>query len=51
MTLYQVLMKKSEYWGAMAILYYHKGEKNLAQFYKNASDGFKNKALKLSVNA
>lgn len=49
MTKYQSLMEKSEAEERLAIKFAQKGEQALAQFHKNASNGFKEKALNLSI--
>lgn len=47
--MYADLMKKSDDCCLKAIFYFHFGEPELAKFYKNASVGFKNKALNLRM--
>lgn len=49
MTKYQSLMEKSEAEERLEIKFAQKGEQALAQFHKNASNGFKEKALNLSI--
>ena len=49
MTKYEELMNKSDECCLKAIDYAKKGDWNMATFYKNASIGFKEKALKLNV--
>ena len=46
---YEELMNKSDECCLKAIDYAKKGDWNMATFYKNASIGFKEKALKLNV--
>lgn len=43
---YVELMEKSNWCCLKAIEFASKGERELATFYKNASEGFKQKALK-----
>ena len=47
MTEYEVLMIKSDAACKMAIKMAKKGDWRMAAFYKNASEGFKNKARNL----
>lgn len=49
MTKYQSLMEKSEAEERLAIKFAQKGEQALAQFHKNASNGFKEKARNLTI--
>lgn len=49
MTKYQYYMNKSDKETQIAIEFAKKGEQALAQFHKNASNGFKEKALNLSI--
>ena len=46
---YQTLINKSDKMCLIAIAYYRLKEYQLAKFYKNASIGYKEKALKLNV--
>lgn len=46
---YQTLIAKSDRMCLIAIAYYQLKEYELARFYKNASIGYKEKALELSV--
>lgn len=48
MTKYEHLMNKSDECCLKAIDYAKKGDWNMATFYKNASVGFKKKALNLT---
>ena len=48
-TSYKILIELSDCMCLMAITYYHLKEYQLAKFYKNASIGYKEKALKLNV--
>ena len=50
MTKYEELMNKSNEACLKAIRYAKHKEPQLAKFYKNASIGYKEKALKLSIN-
>lgn len=47
MTRYENLMNKSDECCRIAIRFANKGDWNMATFYKNASNGFKQKALNL----
>lgn len=49
MTKYEKLMNKSDDCCIKAIEFYKKGENELAIFYKNASFGYRQMALKLSI--
>ncbi len=49
MTKYQYYMSKADEEITKAIKFAQKGEQALAQFHKNASNGFKEKALNLSI--
>lgn len=49
MTKYEELMDKSDSACMKAIEFARKGEKELANFWKNASVGYKEKALRLNV--
>ena len=49
MTKYEKLMNKSNDCCIKAIEFCKKGENKLAKFYKNASVGYRQKALKLSI--
>ena len=46
---YATLMNKSDFYCSKAIDMYKKGEMELAKFFKNASIGFKMRALDLLV--
>ena len=48
-TSYELFIELSDYMGLIAIAYYQLKEYQLAEFYKNASIGYKEKALKLNV--
>lgn len=48
-TNYSDLMNKSMNCQALAIEYYQKGESDMAYFFKNAANGYKEKALHLTV--
>ena len=50
MTKYEELMNKSDECCLKAIEFARKCDWNMATFYKNASIGFKEKALKLNVS-
>ena len=50
MTKYEELMNKSDECCLRAIKFAKKNDWNMATFYKNASIGFKEKALKLNVS-
>lgn len=46
---YEILMNKSDFYLTKAIEFFKKNEISLATFYKNVSECYKNKALKLEV--
>ena len=48
-TSYELFIELSDYMGLIAIAYYQLKEYQSAEFYKNASIGYKEKALKLNV--
>lgn len=48
-TSYKILIELSDCMCLVAIAYYRLKEYQLAKFYKNASIGYKEKALKLNV--
>ena len=47
--MYELLMLKSDDACSMAIEFYRKGEFELAKFWKNASETYKEKARNLSI--
>lgn len=49
METYETLMKKSDECCQKAIQFYHKGDYDMATFWKNASIGYKEKALNLPM--
>lgn len=48
-TNYEIFIELSDCMSLIAIVYYQLKEYQLAKFYKNASIGYKEKALKLNV--
>lgn len=49
MTKYQYYMDWSDECIKRATSYMHSGDMDLAEFYKNAAEGFKNKALSTKI--
>ena len=51
MTTYEYLMNNSDECCRKAVEFYKKGDIPMSIFFKNASEGFKSKALELTIDA
>ena len=50
MTTYEYLMNNSDDCCRKAVEFYKKGDVSMTTFFKNASEGFKSKALELTID-
>ena len=50
MTTYEYLMNSSDECCRKAVEFYKKGDVSMTMFFKNASEGFKSKALELTID-
>lgn len=50
MTTYEYLMNNSDECCRKAVEFYKKGDASMSIFFKNASEGFKSKALELTID-